>query len=494
VRTLAAVALVAVATTAGAQTRVVITDMGHGASGRILAAALAQPHRLAEPADSRFVLRRNEQVSGSLIVLGRSAAIEGNVEGDVIVVDGDLFVRPGGRIGGRAIAIGGGAYPSALAIVGGGTQSFRDNTFRITPTETGYRLEYGSLREHASSPLLFPGVYGLRMPSYDRSNGASVPFGPTLTFAGGRGEANLIGTYRSDIGAIDPSLDASLQLSRRVRASASAGRGTFSNEEWIWSDLLNSGSVLTSGEDTRNWFRADRAELTVHQLWEGRATQVEPYLGVRAERAWSIGPAVGERRGPWSVLGRADTLAMWRPNPAVDDGSLTTVLVGASAQFDDDVLRVGLRTAGEIALASPTRTFNQVTSDLAVGFPTFGEQRYELDVHWVTTFGDAAPRQRYAYLGGSGTLTFLELLEQGGGEALLVDQRYSIPLVNVRVGILGIPTLLVRHRLGSAGLGRLPAFEQLVGVGVMLVFIRGEVRVDATTGDVRFSTGFSFSR
>src|SRR5205814_1701546 len=81
----------------------------------------------------------------------------------------------------------------------------RDNTFTIARVADTYRLTYRSLGEPPSPPLLFAGIYGLRFPSYDRVNGASVPFGPAFSFAGGRGEIDVLGTYRSDLGKVDPS-------------------------------------------------------------------------------------------------------------------------------------------------------------------------------------------------------------------------------------------------------------------------------------------------
>lgn len=477
------------------QSRVVVTDLGPGRSGRIVQAALVQPHRLIEPDTGWFHLGRTDREPAALIVLGRSAAIAGNVEGDVIVVDGDLFVRPGARIGGRAIAIGGAVYPSTLAIVEQGSQSYRDNTFAITSDTGVYRLAYRSLREHASPPLLFPGIYGLRLPIYDRVNGASLPFGPAFTFAGGRGVVDILATYRSDLGKVDPSIDGGLQLTRRLRSEFAVGRGTYSNDAWIWTDLVNSFSTLTTGTDTRNYFRADRADLTVHRLWELAGTQLEPFVGALAERAWSVGPSIGDRRGPWSVFGKTDTLGgMYRPNPAIVPGTLSSVLVGSRLRWESNDLILRARTRAELAASAPTPRFSQVTTDMDVAFPTFGEQEYALDVHWVTTIGDTPPPQRFVYLGGSGTLPFLELLEQGGGEALLIDQRYSIPVPSIRVGILGEPTLIFRHRLGSAGLGRLPAFEQMIGAGVILTLVRFELQMDPSSGKVRFSTGLSFSR
>jgi len=485
-----------------AQIRVVVSDLGPGASGRILQEALSRPHRLVEPDTSWFVLRRGVAERTTLIVLGRTAAIGGKVDGDVIVVGGDLHVRPGAEISGRGVAIGGGVYMSSLSFLGKGSADFRDNTFDIHRTPEGYRLAYRSLREDASSPLLFPGVYGFRLPTYDRVNGASIPFGPSFSFGNGRGEVNAIATYRSDLGKIDPRVAGLFQLTRRTRVELEAERGTFSNDSWIWSNFVNSLSALVLGTDTRNYYRADRGELRVHRLWEFTRTQFEPFVGFRDERAWAVGPTVGENRGPWSAWNRTDTVGMWRPNPQFERNDMSSVLAGSTANWESVDLKVRGRSQLERSIEAfrPTGSvlepldFSQVTSDLSAGFLTFGEQEYQIDVHWVTTIGDTPPPQRFVYFGGSGTMPFLDLLEQGGDELLLVDQRYAIPLLRVRLGLFGVPTLQFRHRLGSAGLGKLPDLEQMIGAGLMLTIIRGEVLVDPASGKVRFSAGFTFSR
>lgn len=483
-----------------AQTSVVVRDLGPGAAGRTLRSALARPHRLIEPDSMPFTQRRGEAVQSTLIVLDRTAYIGGKVDGDVIVVNGDLFVRPGAEISGRAIAIGAGVYPSTLAFVGGGIQNFRDDGFAIDRRADGYDLTYRSLREGASPPLLFPGVYGLRIPSYDRVNGLSVPFGPALTLAGGRVEVNAIATYRSDLGKVDPRVTMAAQMTRRVRAEASAERGSFTNDRWIYPDLINSGAALVFGEDTRNWYRADRAEVTIHRLWEMTRTTLEPFVGARIEHSSPVGPTAGTTSGPWSLFGREDTLGMWRPNPQVTDETGGSALAGTTLRWQTPRLEVKARSALELSVGPTTqgdvstvRAFSQVITDLDVMFPTVGEQSYRMELRWVTSGGDL-PLRRYHYLGGPGTMPFLEILEQGGGELLLVDQRYSIPLPQYTLGFMGSPTLQLRHRVGSAGVDELPALEQMVGVGVSLTVIRGELRMDPASGRTRFSVGFTFAR
>lgn len=486
---------------AGAQPQARIVDRGHGESSRVLATALATPHRLIEPDTGWFVLPGDAEEPRGLVVLGRTAAIEGTVQGDVTVVGGDLFVRPGGRIAGRAVAIGGGVYPSTLAVVTGGTLSFRDETFAIARVASGYDLAWRSRYADATAALTFPGIRGLRVPAYDRVNGVSVPFGPTLAFAQGRGEATALATYRSDLGKVDPALDVALEVRPGWRVAARAERGTFSNEGWIWPDYLNAASTLVLGKDTRNHFRADRAELTVHRRWSAATMDLEPLVGVRGERSWAVGPAIGERRGPWSILGRTDTVeGMYRPNPEVPRLDALSALAGAAATWESAGLRLRGRTVAERSLLLSAATiadpesFTQLTSDLTISFVTFGEHEYAMDVHWVTTPLGVAPPQRFAWIGGSGTMPFLDLLEQGGGELLFVDQRYSIPLTGVRLGMLGSPTLQLRHRLGSAGPARLPDLEQVVSVGALVTLVRAELQLDPASGATRVSFGLSLAR
>jgi hypothetical protein len=480
----------------GAQERITITDAGPGAGGRILQSILSRPHRVIAPDTGAYELSRGTAELASLVVLGRTARISGTVNGDVIVVGGNLFVRPGARISGRAIAIGGGVYASRLALVSQGTQSFYDYTYEIFRTSEGYRLDYRSLREGGAAALTFPGFYGLRQPEYDRVNGASISFGPAFSFASGNGEINAVGTYRSDLGKVDPLLYGTLQLNPQLRVIARAERGTFSNETWIWSDLVNSVSALLGGTDTRNYYRADRADAFLFRAWLPRHTRIEPFVGARTERARSVGPGFDATGGPWSLFNRTDSLGMRRPNPAVVEGTISSVLTGGTVTWENQGVEMLARSRAEFAYSVPGGDeFAQIASDFEVRFPTFSDQQYLLEIHWITTPGSAVPPpQRFHYLGGSGTLSFIDLLSQGGDELLFVDQRYLIPLPSVRLGLLGSPALQLRHRLGSAGIGDLPDFEQTIGIALALSFFRGEIRIDPADGDMAFGVGFSFSR
>ncbi len=71
--------------------------------------------------------------------------------------------------------------------------------------------------------LYLPGLFGLRMPSYDRSDGVSVRFGPRLALPDDRVLIDALVTYRSNLGRFDPSLKGSVNLNQHSDG-ARAGR------------------------------------------------------------------------------------------------------------------------------------------------------------------------------------------------------------------------------------------------------------------------------
>lgn len=484
----------ALAAPAGGQERVVVADVGPGVTGRLLERVLARPHRLYPPAPDTLLLADSAAARLPVVVLDRTTIVEGVVRGDVIVVGGDLHVHPGARIEGRAIAIGGGVYPSTLAIITQGTSSYRDHTFRVTRTADGWSLAYEPL-EWSPKPFSLPGLYGLRIPTYDRTNGLSLPVAPMFAIDSGRIEVEPGLTWRTNLGKIDPSLALRLQAGRRTRFEATAARGTWSNERWIHSDLINSLQSLGLGTDSRNWYRADRGELRAYRLWEWTSTRMEPFVGARLERGWSVGPYTPPEHTPWSLFGRDDEDGMVRPNPPVDPGSIASALLGTDLQWAAGPVTITGRALLESGRhAALDRRFTQGTADAKLAFVPFRNHRFELETHLVLTAGDTAPRQRFAWLGGTGTVPTLELLEQGGDQLFFVDSRYSIPIERFQLPLVGPPTVTLRHILGGAAVQRFPTLTQNVGVQLSLGFLKAEVLLDPVTRDVKGGVGLSFAR
>lgn len=462
---------------------------------RIIRAAVVGPHDIIlTDSTRRLILPRGSTLPRTTIVIGGDASVGAGARGDVIVVGGDLFLSPGAAIDGRAVAIGGTVYGSTLAVVAGGTRSFRDATFDATTTDDGIRLDY---RDSGGGPpaFEFPLLDGLRMPSYDRVEGASLPWGPVLRPTA-RLELDPTITYRSHIGEWDPGLAAVVHAGETWRLTLDAGRGTFTNDAWIHTDLVNTFNALFSGADARNYYRADRGALAVGRIDRTATLEVETSFGVSTERAWSVGSPDTLGARPWTLQGRGDADDFPRPNPPVRRGRVSSAFVDSNAEWVLGDVRVRGWGRVEVPWQTPGDVrFVQVTADGTIQFPTFGLQWFRSDVHVVVTPGDTAPPQRFAYLGGPGTLPVIrDPLQLGGDQLLFVDSRYNIPMQRIKVPFAGSPILSLRHRAGSAGIQRLPRLVQNVGVTVTLSLVRVEYAVDPASRKQSVHASLSIAR
>lgn len=477
--------------------RVFVRDIGPGWGGRWLREALAAgAHVYAADSVRPAVFARDTTFGRSIVVIGGPATVASVVHGDVIVVGGDLFLRPGVQIRGRAIAIGGGVYWTSLGTVSGGRYPFQDHTYVVQRLADGrVALDYRRLEVRDLRVVSWPGVYGLRIPLYDRTNGLSVALGPTLALDTARFEIDPLLVYRSQLGAVDPQIQLRAGVGRHLEVTALAGRQTLSNDRWIYGDFINSATTFFVGNDVRNYYRADRVDARIAYRWEGAAMQLTARAGGLTEQAWSARPDSGATGGPWSLLGRRDGERMLRPNPRVRSGRITSGTAGARAEWEQPALQAHLDASAEVPVqAVGGAGFVQTTIDGKVQFPTFRTQRVEVELHAVVTAGDTAPPQRFAYLGGSGTLPTFDLLEFGGDQLFFVEGRYVVPIDRVRIRFLGVPTFTARYMAGAAGIGRLPSFEQNVGVRVAISLVKVDFVVDPATRDTQLSFGISLAR
>jgi hypothetical protein len=485
IRSIACVAaLIAPVALAGAQVKVELRDAGPGTAADILGRALAAPHSVIVPQAGRYVIPADSVRAQTVIALGTTVVVEGTVHGDLIVVGGDLYMHPGGTVDGRAVAIGGGVYESMLGHTGS-VIAYRDFTYDIAPISGGYSLSYRSLEETSTVPTFSrTGFQGIQIPTYDRSNGLSLPFAALIAVphSGVRVVPSL--TYRSQLGRVDPMVAIAAPLDRRTMVRLEAGRGTFTNDAWIRSDLINSAEYFLVGDDTRNYYRASRAQLTLSRTWESESATLEPFIGAQVERGTSVRPGLNAAGGPWALLNRSDRDDVLRPNPMIDPGTTSSVLAGAAWKWGKDGVDARATLNEEVGnfsskagFASQAGTFAQTTIDGKINFSTFGDQSLGFDGHGVFT-GGAEPRQRWAYIGGPGSIPTLGLLERGGNQLFYLDARYAIPFERVQVPMVGSPIITLRDILAGAAESRFPNLSQAAGVRVSIGFFYGELLVD----------------
>lgn len=325
----------------------------------------------------------------------------------------------------------------------------------------------------------FPVTIGI-LPSYDRVNGVSLPFGPTVTVGDNdRLVINPTLTYRSNLGKIDPSLSVVGQITADSTLGfvLSGARGTFTNDRWIRSDLLNSLVSGGLGHDARNYFRGDRGEARLTSALRLPLEVATVFVGARAERDWSTGWQTGTPRGPYSIFGRSDTTdGIQRRNPAINAGHIASAIAGAHAEYTGLPGSAMVDVLFEAAGKSPTGgSFQQLTLTEAADIATFRDQHIEVGGHLVTTAtSSTTPLQRFAYVGGSGSLATVNLLGLGGDHLYFLDALYVIPISKIEIPILGSPYIAPHFATGAASVG---------GFGRPVQNIGGRIGVSVFTVD-----------
>jgi hypothetical protein len=491
-----AIASIAIGRPVAAQI-ITLADPGPRAATRELRGVLARPYRVIVGTDSVLVLPRDSTITETIIIIGvPRVTVASTVHGSVVVIGGDLWLHPGVAVSEHALVYGGGVYATMLGSVGGRTVAFREFTYDVAEVPGGYSLTYRALSVDEYHAIELPGAYGVRVPAYDRVNGLSLPFGPRFWLDSTRYSVEPILTYRSDLGDIDPEVRATMFVSRLSAVELTAGRTTLTNDGWIRGSFVNSLGALFTGTDVRNYRRADRAELRYRRDIERDNGILTPFIGGQTERSWSVGPGVGATGGPWSLFGRKDEEdGMRRPNPPVLRGRISSAIGGLNTELQLQDVTVSARSAVEVALDSPgDARFVQTTIDGKVRFPAVRNHRFQAEMHSLLTFGDIAPPQRFSYLGGSGTLPTRRLLSMGGDQLLFVESMYTVPIDRISVTFLGSPSVSVRHMIGSAGVDRLPAFVNNVGLRLTWSLLKADFVLDPETRDTDFSIGLSFAR
>jgi hypothetical protein len=507
-------ALLLVGGTAAAQTpQIRLDDPGSGPGPALLAQALAGPHIVIGPASGQAVLPRDSVYRQTVIVLGRETVVQGRVEAGVIVVAGDLHLHPRAVVTGRSVAIGGGVYTSALGDFGP-TEAFRDFTYEISSTPSGYALRYQSLIDRPDRAITWPIFYGFRIPTYDRTNGLSIAAGPLIAVPRTELLIEPRATYRSNLGRIDPSIAFAYGVDSRTTLRASYEHNTLSNETWIWPDYMNSLSSLFNGRDTRNYYRTVRAQLSGSRRWGPDSAGFEPYIGARWERDREVGPYVGATGGPWSILSRRDTVeGMLRPNPFIFRSDIASAIGGVDMNWTDGVTTSRAKLdleAGRSSQSIGSNLFAQATFDGSIEFPTFGLQTLRMDAHFVASvYGNvdapgvsdlgagplqSTPRQRWVYVGGSGSIGTLELLERGGDQLFYFDGRYNIPIERIQLPLVGPPTLTIREILAGAAVKRFPTIAQATGLRLSATVAYVEFLIDPATRKTTFGVGLTLAR
>lgn len=415
--------------------------------------------------ESDTTLARGDTLRSDVLVLESMVRLEGRVEGDLVAVDSDVFLRPHATVSGDLLVLGGGMYRSSLASVGGEIVYEPNRLLQAVPSEGGWEIYTAAARR---DPLELDGLSGLRLPSVQRVDGWTFSAGGRLQAVGlaWQPSLHLGGGFRTGGERLTGSARQYWYPSGRLRVGLEGGRATRSTERWIRGDAANTLTYLFGGDDYRNYHESDRVLVRSRYDFGGGET-----LGVTAgwERVRSL-PA----RGAGGLFGDDRV----EPNPVVDPGDAWHASLAAEIgrEVGGDSLTLDLRVEG--ADASLAGDFSYLFAEAVVDWdlPAASNHRLNVEGRARRDLAGDLPRHRWSAIGGAGTLPTLDLLELRGPRLLFGRATYVIPFPVLRVPGLGGPELLLRAAAGSAwDDGVDPALHENLAAGLRFLIFEGGV-------------------
>jgi hypothetical protein len=365
-------------------------------------------------------------IGGDVAVLGGPVELTGRIDGDVLVLNGDIILREGSRIRGDLTVVGGLIIGVERARVDGMITDY-PTVFRYRRTEDG--IEYlgpgppGETRPTGRRIMLPSWEMGesqifVSARAYNRVEGLPIAFGPRIT-TGGRNplrlEAFLI--WRT-VGGFDPD-ESDIGWELRLRQWL-GGRRSFWLEAAYWS-VLNPIErwKLTNLENSLTvfFFKRDYRDYYERKGWYGR-------LGWRGSGLFGSLEFRDEKHSsrlaadPWTIFW--NTGDEFRPNAMIDDGDLQSIAVtlGIDTRNDPDQplsgwyneLRLEQAVGGRLSGVKPSfshlfldlRRYNRVSRNSVLAFRLAGGGRLG---------NERTPAQREHMIGGTGSLPGFNMME-----------------------------------------------------------------------------------
>jgi hypothetical protein len=306
--------------------------------GGIVAAAVAFYNDSATvrfPVPSR--LPQGSIIRGRVASLGGPFVVGGRIEGDLLVINGDLRFEPGGRVDGDVVVVGGRVLAQVEGSIGG-TVEVHETPLTYTFRGEGIAFVERGRRDGLSSPLGFGrSRFTLRAGrNYNRIEGLPVVFGPILeTSARNPLRLEALGVWRTESGfdlqGSDLGYTVRLEQSMGGRDELGIGFGVRSEivpiEAWGVSDLEASLATFILHRDFRDYLE-ERGWNSFLQ-WRPRAIPLSVTWEYREARHRFVAPG-----GPWSLK---DNDLPWRPQPATAEGELRSLGMALRVDTRNDV-------------------------------------------------------------------------------------------------------------------------------------------------------------
>lgn len=377
-------------------------------------------------------------VDGDVGVLDAPLTVAGTVRGSIVLINGNLRLRPGARVDGDVLVVGGAIVGLDSGLVTGEVRAYQHRIeyhrdggrVAIEEPERQGTFSLGAWRRRAASDN---GIRIRAFNPYNRVEGLPIYGGPVITRRSSRGsvKAELFGILRSAQSFRWDSENLGHRATLELR-----GNG-------VWQPVIG-GRIQDVMESVEPWQLTDTesglATFFLHRDYRDWYARLggSVYAGIAGPRGTSlIGSYTDERqasrrlRDPWTLFRNNAT---WRANPTIDDGRFHVAKLQLHVDSRNDVndpwagwyvtaevergngrlTSRGARSGGVVVPFTGQPAPRPVEADIAYTRAFVDVRRYnrlspeaQLNARLVLggwLGGDELPLQRKLSVGGPGTL------------------------------------------------------------------------------------------
>ncbi len=382
--------------------------------------------------DGNTTIAAGEVIESDVVVKGGDLTIFGEVEGDVLVVGGTLYVKDGGKIRGNARVISGEIVRDDGGVIEGymdktrsSTATYREETKKFR--RSAYTLNANWVSESANiENFIF---------RYNRVDGLFLGFGSEKKYYwdgsrnyntyGSIGYALKLRRWRYNLGITRQFalLTNDSQSSQLLEFGVEGHSLTDTKDQWLISVHENTAAALLIHEDFRDYFA--REGYGAHVAF----TQQRDYLVMQLKAEYLIDRYSSlSNRAEYAMFGGNK---VFRPNPPIRDGRMKSILtsVGLSTVTKTINGPEGWSVFGSAEFAKKgfgsEFSFSQLLTDIRRYQPLGRYDNVNIRLRVGTSTG-LVPAQRIFEIGGLSTLHAYGFKSDAGNRMILANAEYIL--------------------------------------------------------------------
>lgn len=321
-----ALALALIPGAAGAQEHIEEADLPQAVAEEVIA-FFNDPETIRFNGQAR--VPAGGSITGDVGVLGGPLRVEGRIDGNVVIVNGDLTVVEGGRVTGDVTVVGGRVRTLPDGAIAG-TLTIYDERLPYQARGDEVRLRGGPRTERRGIYLGDSRITVRAGTNYNRLEGLPILFGPVFRSSGENPiRLEALATWRTENASTRDDLGYRIRLEQQIgvpslfRFGGTAYSEVTPIEDWGLRDLEASLATFLLHRDFRDYY--ERQGFDLFATLDVPNAPMSLSLEYRHEEHLNVPVA-----SPWTIR-RND--APWRPLPLIAAGDLQTLTFAAS--FDD---------------------------------------------------------------------------------------------------------------------------------------------------------------